>query len=135
MIKFGYAISYVADVDAALSFFEDAFGMQRRFITDEKDYGELDTGATVLAFASHALGQSNLPDGYIRASDSDQPLGMEIALVSDQVHELHQSAIKNGAIELKAPETKPWGQTVSYVRCPSGILLELCTPMLKAVSD
>jgi lactoylglutathione lyase len=23
----------------------------------------------------------------------------------------------------------PWGQTVSYVRCPDGTLVELCTPM------
>ena len=127
MIKLGYVISYVTNVDDALSFFENAFGMKRRFITDEKDYGELDTGDTVLAFASYALGKSNFPGGYISAGDSGQPLGMEIAFVSDEVHRLHQSAIENGAIELKAPERKPWGQTVSYVRCPSGILLELCT--------
>ena len=71
MVKLGYVISYVENVDAALSFFENVFGMQRRFITDEKDYGELNTGDTVLAFASHALGQANFPDGYVSAGDSD----------------------------------------------------------------
>jgi catechol 2,3-dioxygenase-like lactoylglutathione lyase family enzyme len=129
MVKFGYTINYVRNVDTTLSFFEKAFGMKRRFITDEKDYGELDTGATVLAFASHELGLSNFTGGYISATDSDKPLGIEIALIADDVNNIHQRAIQHGALELKSPEIKPWGQTVSYVRCPAGILIELCTPI------
>jgi len=129
MVKFGYTINYVSSVEQSLLFFENVFEMKRRFITDEKDYGELDTGETVLAFASHDLGESNFSGGYISASDSDKPLGTEIALVMDIVTVFHDKAIKHGAVELKAPEKKPWGQTVSYVRCPSGILLELCTPI------
>jgi len=38
MVKFGYTINYVSDVERALSFFEEAFAMKRKFITDEKDY-------------------------------------------------------------------------------------------------
>ncbi|MGJ8645977.1 MAG: VOC family protein [Marinomonas colpomeniae] len=129
MVKFGYTINYVLDVEIALSFFEKAFKMKRRFITDENDYGELDTGETVLAFASHELGKSNFPGGYVSSTESDKPLGIEIALVTDDVNAIHQHAIQYGAIELKSPETKPWGQIVSYVRCPSGILIELCTPI------
>ena len=129
MVKFGYTINYVSDVNVALSFFEKAFEMKRRFITDENDYGELETGGTVLAFASHELGLSNFPGGYISATDSNKPLGVEIALVTDDVSVAHKSAVQCGATELKAPEKKPWGQFVSYVRCPSGILIELCTPI------
>ena len=129
MVKFGYTINYVLDVDAALLFFEKAFEMKRRFITEEKDYGELETGETVLAFASHELGKSNFSGGYISSSDSDKPLGTEIALVTNEVDAVHKKALDCGASELKSPETKPWAQTVSYVRCPSGILLELCTPI------
>ncbi len=127
MVRFGYAINYVPDVESALSFFEKAFDMKRKFITEEKDYGELDTGETVLSFATHELGKSNFQGGYVSASESKKPLGVEIALVTDDVALAHNQAIESGAIELKAPETKPWGQVVSYVRCPSGILLELCT--------
>jgi len=50
-------------------------------------------------------------------------------LVTTDVEALHSAALEYGAAELKAPEQKPWGQVVSYVRCPSGILLELCTPI------
>ncbi len=129
MVKFGYTINYVADVDKALSFFEQAFGMKRKFITDEKDYGELDTGETILSFASHELGKSNFQGGYVSATESEKPLGVEIALITADVPLAHNNAIKYGAIELKSAESKPWRQVVSYVRCPSGILLEICTPI------
>jgi len=130
MVKFAYTIIYVSDVNKTLSFFEKAFEMKRQFVTEENDYGELDTGETTLAFASHELGNSNFKGGYISGSVSDQPLGTEIALVTDDVNATHASALAQGATELKAPEQKPWGQVVSYVRCPSGILLELCTPVV-----
>ena len=65
MIKYGYAITYVSNVEDTLVFFEKALVMKRRFLTDENDYGELDTGNTVLAFASHELGSRNLPNGYV----------------------------------------------------------------------
>jgi lactoylglutathione lyase len=38
-------------------------------------------------------------------------------------------ALAAGAREMKAPERMPWGQTVSWLRCPDGLLVELCTPM------
>jgi lactoylglutathione lyase len=129
MVKFRYTIAYVSDVNEAISFFEKAFGMARKFVTEEGDYGELDTGETTLAFASHELGTSNFSGGYVNGSASDKPLGVEIALVTSDVNVIHASALENGAKELKAPQEKPWGQVVSYVRAPSGILLELCTPV------
>ena len=54
-MKLGYVIVYVADVAASLAFYEAAFGLKRRMLTPEGDYGELDTGATTLAFAAQAL--------------------------------------------------------------------------------
>jgi catechol 2,3-dioxygenase-like lactoylglutathione lyase family enzyme len=127
-MKFGYTIVYVPDVEASIGFFENAFGLKRRFV-HPSGYGELDTGATTLAFASHALGASHFPDGYVRASDSDQPLGVEVALVTSEVAAAHQRAVAAGALELTPPTVQPWGQTVSYVHCPDGTLVELCTPM------
>jgi lactoylglutathione lyase len=127
-MKFGYTIIYVPDVAASLAFFEQAFGLKTRFIS-EPDYGELETGATTLAFAQHALGAANLPTGYVQASASPTPLGIEIALVSDDVIEAHCRAVEAGAISLREPAQKPWGQLVSYVRCPDGTLVELCSPV------
>jgi lactoylglutathione lyase len=128
-MKFGYTIIYVPDVTASLVFFEKAFGFPRRFLHESGDYGELETGETTLAFASHELGAINLPSGFIAANTSEPPLGMEIAFVTTSVAEAHAQALAVGAIEVKAPESKPWGQIVSYVRCPDGTLVELCSPV------
>lgn len=128
-MKLGYTIVYVPDVAASLAFFESAFGLPRRFLHESGTYGELDTGATTLAFAAHALGDHNFAGGHVRASESARPLGMEIALVTDDVAAAHGRAIAHGATELAAPTSKPWGQVVSYVRAPDGTLVELCTPV------
>ena len=127
-MKLGYTIVYVPDVAQSLAFFEAAFGLKRRFLHESGSSGELDTGATTLAFAAHELGDMNFPGGHVRADQSPQPLGVEIALVTDDVADAHRRAIEAGARELAPPVSKPWGQTVSYVRGPDGTLVELCTP-------
>ena len=129
-MQLGYTIVYVPDVAASLAFFESAFGLQRRCLHESGPYGELDTGPTALAFASHALGAGNLPGGYVAASASEQPLGMDIGLVTDDVAEAHARALAAGAREVSPPAGKPWGQVVSYLRAPDGTLVELCTPVV-----
>lgn len=128
-MKLGYTITYVPDVAASLAFFEQAFGLKRRFLHESGTYGELDTGETTLAFAAHELGDMNFAGGHVHADTSAQPLGFEIALVTDDVPAAHARAVAAGAREMAAPSHKPWGQVVSYVRCPDGILVELCTPV------
>ena len=128
-MRLGYTIVYVPDVSASLTFFEEAFGMQRKFLHESGTYGELATGETALAFAAHESGDLNFPGGHVHADKSPLPLGFELALVTTDVASAHAKAIRCGAVELAAPTDKPWGQTVSYVRCPDGILVELCTPI------
>ena len=126
-MKFAYTIVYVADVAASLAFFERAFGMPQRFMVETGEYGELDTGGTALAFAQHATARGNLGHDYVDAQTSAQPLGIEIGLVTDDVAAACDRAVNAGATLLQAPATKPWGQTVAYLRCPDGTLVELCT--------
>ncbi|MFC6337447.1 VOC family protein [Pseudomonas sp. CCM 7891] len=128
-MKFGYTIIYVPDVASSLEFFEKAFGFSRRFLHESGTYGELETGETTLSFAAHALGEVNFKGGHVEAHASKQPLGMELGFVTDDVPAAHARALAEGARELAAPNAKPWGQVVSYVRCPDGTLVELCTPI------
>lgn len=128
-MKFGYTIVYVPDVAQSLQFFEQAFGFARRFLHESNTYGELATGETTLAFAAHELAESNFPQGHVAASASAKPLGMELGFVTDDVAGAHARAIAAGASELSAPVSKPWGQVVSYVRCPDGTLVELGSPI------
>lgn len=128
-MKFGYTIVYVPDVAQSLQFFEQAFGFQRKFLHESGTYGELLTGETTLSFAAHELGDSNFPNGHVAASESAKPLGMELAFVTEEVKAAHARALAAGATELSPPVSKPWGQVVSYVRCPDGTLVELCSPI------
>ena len=127
-MKFAYTIIYVPDVAASLAFFEKAFGFSRRFLHESGTYGELETGDTTLSFAAHELGEMNFKGGHVEAHTSRQPLGMEVGFVTEDVLVAHAKALANGATQLSAPSAK-WGQVVSYVRCPDGTLVELCTPI------
>ena len=109
-MKFGYAIVYVPDVSASLAFYEVAFGLKRRFLHESGTDGELETGATALAFAAHELGHANFPGGHVAASESAKPLGLEVGLVTSDVEAAHASALRHGATELAAPSRKPWGR-------------------------
>jgi lactoylglutathione lyase len=129
MISFAYTIVYVTDVEKTISFYEKAFGFKRKFIAPENEYGELDTGATTLSFASLSLAKKNLPDGFIESSIINKPFGMEIAFATKDVKEVYNAAIKAGAIAVAPAQTKPWGQTVAYVRDIDGVLIEICTPI------
>jgi catechol 2,3-dioxygenase-like lactoylglutathione lyase family enzyme len=128
-MQFAYTIVYVADVPASLDFYERAFGLRRRFLHESNAYGELDTGATALAFVDHATARDSVGGDYVAAAASLLPLGMEIGLACADVPAAYERALAAGAQPLAAPLTKPWGQTVAYVRCPDGSLVELCTPM------
>ena len=52
-----------------------------------------------------------------------------IGFVTDDVDAAYKKAIAAGAIEVAPPESKPWGQTVSYVREINGFLVGINSPM------
>jgi lactoylglutathione lyase len=124
-MKFNYVIIYVDDVVQATKFYEAAFGMTTQFVHESNMYAEMSTGETTLAFASGDMLEMN--------TGIEAPKGpkncFEIALSTGDVQKSFENALKKGATEVKKPETKPWGQTVAYVRDPFGTLVEICTPM------
>lgn len=128
-MKFGYCIFYVESVDSTLRFFETAFQQKIRFLHESGMYGELETGETVLAFASHEMGDANFGSEYRRLDQETKLVGMEIAMVTDDVASAFSRAIDAGATEISPPASKPWGQVVAYVKTPQGILVEICSPI------
>jgi len=127
MVKFGYTILYVEDVEKSIAFYENAFGFSRKFVTPENDYGELITGETTISFASKKLAAQNLKDGFIESNPEDKPFAIELGFITDNVGELVQKATSFGAVLVKEPTQKPWGQIVAYVRDLDGFLIEICT--------
>lgn len=129
MIKFAYTILYVEDVLKTIRFYENAFGLNRKFVTPDNSYGELITGETTLSFASKTLALSNLKDGFAESSLKEKPFGIEIGFVTNDVQKTINKAIEAGAKLYAAPKEKPWGQVVGYVRDLDGFLIEICTPV------
>lgn len=127
-MKLGYTILYVKDVPRSVAFYEDAFGLGRRFVHELGMYAEMDTGATTLSFAAYGLAKSNLPCGFRENDPSGPPAGFEVAFVTDDVPAAYQRALGAGATAVFPPATKPWGQIVAFVRDKDGIVIELCSP-------
>ena len=125
-MQFGYTILYVDDVPATLAFYGKAFGLATRYTHESGSYGELETGATALAFVSHALLRQigKTPD----SPDLHKPTG-EIALVTDDVAAAVKRAVDAGATLVQEATAMPWGQTIAYVGDRSGFLVEICTPV------
>jgi uncharacterized glyoxalase superfamily protein PhnB len=86
-------------------------------------------GETTLSFASTALAQSNLTEGFTQSSLKDKPFGIEIGFTTENVAATVLQAVNAGATIVENPKTKPWGQVVAYVRDIDGFLIEICTPM------
>jgi lactoylglutathione lyase len=127
-MRYGYTIIYGSSVEETLEFYRRAFGFDVKFIHESKGYGELATGETTLAFASHEMGAANLGK-YRKANINDAPLGIELSFTTDDVKAAFTKAVAAGAVPFKEPEVKPWGQTVAYIRTPEGSMIELGTPI------
>ena len=128
-MKFGYTIVYVSSVTNTLNFYRSAFGFETRFLHESELYGELSTGETVLAFATHAMGEMNHDSGYQKSNIETLPLGIVLAFVTENISEAYTKALLAGAVSIAEPCEKPWGQTVAYVRDNDGVIVELCSPM------
>ena len=133
MIKFGYTILYVEDVEKSIEFYENVFEFERKFISPDNDYGELITGETTLSFASKKLASQNLKEGFIESSLEDKPFAIEIGFIVENVPEVLQKATSFGALMVAEPVEKPWGQVVAYVRDLDGFLIEICTEVENVV--
>jgi uncharacterized glyoxalase superfamily protein PhnB len=126
--RLGYTIIYVADVPATCAFYEAAFGLGLRFLHPSNLYAEMETGETALAFAGEAMADANHL-AIRRNRRGDAAAGFEIALVTEDPDALYARATAAGAEPVKAPEAKPWGQRVGYVRDCNGCLVEICSPV------
>jgi len=125
-MKFKYTILYVKDVKTTLGFYEQAFGMAQKMLSDDGGYGELDTGDTSLAFASLDAINEMIASKSPMQANPKTPV-FEIAFETDDVSAALAKAVQAGATMVQEATKMPWGQTVGYVSDPDGFLIELCT--------
>ena len=126
MMKYAYTLIYVDNVKAAMNFYHKAFNLEQGFLHDSLEYGEMITGHTKIGFVHHNTARANGID-YTAFDKKQNIMGIEIGFSCDDVESAYLQAIQAGAIAVSAPMTKPWGQTVSYVRDLNGVLIEICS--------
>jgi lactoylglutathione lyase len=128
-MRLGWVIVYVDDPAEASAFYERTFGLPGEFVHESGTYAQLATGTTRLAFAAHSLAEGNFDGGVARGDGASKPANVEIALVHTDVDAAYERALAAGCSPLAAPQDKPHGQRVAYVRDPFGTLVELATPV------
>ncbi len=119
---FAWCVLYVDDVATSSGFYQSAFGFSVRFITEEGDYGELETGQTALALCSRQLAAESTG----LQLDGRNPMS-NVTFIVEDVQLAWDRALTNGAVPQQAPITKPWGQVSAYLLDPDGHLVELAT--------
>lgn len=129
MVRFGYTILYVNDIQQSVDFYSKVFGFELKFITPENDYAELNSGNTTLSFAMHTLAESNFKAEYEKTTPQSKAPAFELGMVTDDVDLVLRNALEHGAILVAEPTQKPWGQIVCYIRDIEGFLVEICTSM------
>jgi lactoylglutathione lyase len=126
MMKFAYTLLYVDDVELTMNFYAEAFGLEKGFLHESKQYGEMITGSTKLGFVDHQTAGAH-GFQYRKLSKDEQAPGIEVGFVSDDVEASFRMAVNAGAVPLSAPSKKPWGQIVSYIKDCNGCLVEICS--------
>ncbi len=127
-MQLGYTIIFVEDINATVAFYQNAFGFESQAVTPM--FAAMKTGQTTLAFGLNSNERHELA-GKLEYRDNrpDQdPAGLQISFVSEDVHGDFARAIQAGAVSVIEPNLKPWGQTVSRVRDLNGVLVGIVSP-------
>jgi predicted enzyme related to lactoylglutathione lyase len=126
-MRFGATVLYVDDVAASIDFYRRAFGLPLRFYDEALGFAELEAGPTILAIASHSIGEFLMPGVYSRPAGG--PAGVEIAFLTEDVPGSFAKVIAEGAVSIAAPKRMPWGLEVAYARAPDGTIIALSEPV------
>ena len=84
-MKYAYTILYVDNVTETIEFYKEAFGLEKKFVTPENNYGELISGETIIAFASFEFGISNFKKGFEKIDKKKKPFGVEMAFTTESI--------------------------------------------------
>lgn len=83
-IKFGYALFYVDDVERTMNFYSTAFGLEKGFLHESKQYGEMITGETKIGFVHHDTAGSHGFE-YVKMTPAAELFGFEIGFITNDV--------------------------------------------------
>jgi len=125
MIQLGFVILYTRNVAKKMTFYERAFGLQKKRLTEREVYGEMH-GEVPIQFVQEDFAKVYVPD-FVANRPERPPAAIEIGFLLDDVLAAYQRAIDAGCTSVAPPEKRPWGPTIAFVRDDEGVLVELCS--------
>ncbi len=131
-MQFGYTFIWVNDVQATTTFYERAFGLKTRFITQNGAmgyYAEMETGATTLAIADTKEAEVLFAEGFAPLDPTQPPILFQISFITPDVATVYETALSAGAKSMSPPQQQPWGQTIARVRDLNGVLVSIASPL------
>ncbi|MFE2188636.1 VOC family protein [Streptomyces sp. NPDC059455] len=106
-VKIGNVLRPVADVDAAMRFYIETFGLAMKFVDGDR-YAALDAGGTTLALAGPTEDVTGgMPAASFKVPNVNSALGALVQGGGAIVREPEQ-----GPHEVRAVARDPWGNTV-----------------------
>ncbi|XP_047333492.1 uncharacterized protein LOC124937021 [Impatiens glandulifera] len=132
---FAYTVVYVKDVAKSVTFYANAFGYAVRRLDDNNKWGELESGQTTIAFTPIHQRETDDRTGEVQLPHSQRERNpVEVCFDYPDVDLAYKRAVDNGALPVSAPEEKPWGQKVGYVRDIDGIVVRMGSYVGRAIS-
>ncbi|WP_214403688.1 VOC family protein [Pseudonocardia lacus] len=106
-VKIGNVLHPVADVAAAVRFYEGVFGLGRKFVDGDR-YAALDAGGTTLALAGPA---EDVTDGAAAASFKVADVAASVAAIVEAGGSVVREP-EQGPHEVRAVVRDPWGNVL-----------------------
>lgn len=123
-MKLGSLVLYVPDVAAAAAFYEQAFGLHLRHADPGGEFAEMDAGGVPLVFVAEGR-RADAGHTFRAHRPLEPPAAGEVGFLAKDVAAAYARALGAGALGYEAPNTRPDGQTVAYVRDLNGVLVEI----------
>lgn len=101
-MRFGGTVLYVNDVPASIDFYKRASGLALRFHGEALGFAEFEAGGSILAIASHSIGEFLMP-GVYSPPEGGRPAGVEIAFLTDNVPAAFARLIAEGRLRSLLP--------------------------------
>lgn len=104
--KIGNVLHPVSDVAAAVGFYEEVFGFERKFVDGDR-YAAIDAGGVTLAIAGPAEHMADGPAASIKVADVRAALDALVGKGGSVVR-----APEAGPHEMRAVARDPWGNVL-----------------------
>ncbi|MGG1518487.1 VOC family protein [Paenibacillus oryzisoli] len=108
------------DVSRLARFYQEVLGFE--IVIEEEHYVEFNNAGVRLAICSKSLMADNT-NGYSSFTESRKGQAFELNFQCDspdQVYALYDEFVSKGAIDVTAPQIKPWGHTAGFFGDPEG---------------